>query len=1159
LAYQTTINTIYAENRRRILQSNPNDNQYNRQLLKFINTISVGNSASQGFGGGVYIENANNDVVDMQIGIMRNRFIFNKANQGGAVFIDQARILQVNECEFTSNQALLLVSMQIDGIRAQGGAIYYNSIDNNGQFLNVKSSYYANKAEIGGALYLSPLDLSYNWENCDFLSNSMIYYGSDLAGPVYRISFNPNISTSIIYNDFISNFSIENIQSGNQYSDCLGEIIGIDKYGNIALNTLDDFYNSVSFIEYSKTSTAILMDIIQEGAICLNGFLRTGLPIQGATKFNISFQRYDGLSDQLNLSLSFRDCQIGEKLTSDYQCQTCPDGTYSLVQTFDYIIDNCKDCIGLDFQCQPGGIYTPNAGFWRYGNFSSNFMTCPKELNCLGGFLIYNGSSLNADILNIFGNTAQDGNEVISETGYCKLGYKGVLCNECDSGYGKVNAYTCLPCKSDGYVAWVIFQILFKVLILFASLHISLKTSIGLYMEDISELDVTLTNLIKIMLNHIQMLIVLFTFIDFSQIYDNVISFILGVNTNLGESFNIECLLKTGGWNLSPLYFEFWITVLYIFPIGLICFFYVRLMHRISEKRYNKTMSFWLLYLSCILIVLQLSYFDIINITLKLFPCFNVADEYYPENRLVFDYSIGCNDRTQMIVKYAAGLPIVLVFGLGFPLGLLYVLMKKTKDNTVRTDDSLLAIGFFFYIYEESFFFWDILQLLRKFSMTLIQILLASSLLVQNFASLEVLLIVVFSFLCLQLKLRPYLKPTFDIANKLERTSLVALTLTFYFALYFTGLKLDQGDIIQADIILFLLSLLINLIFLIYWSYVFLPQQLLSTWFKVRDLGKTLINICQKKKENKGDNNGNHVNGSQILSENHDFFHNNRLINDPQSLTVIHLEGPSSSILITEKASEIDTRKSLNMKLEKTESNIFDRTSVISFDSQKGMNRESNSSSKKSNKSIIFQKNIKKDLSSFFPLQQFSLPSIPDIEEENNDLSFISLLNNKQLQGVILKKSFIEFETRKKDGFKPFLLEIQGYNKLNFGDKLTKLAILNNEGKLYNDENCEISFKCNGFVKNSNFMRMECLVLKKKPEISLEEIKIKMNELNSCLKLFKLYNLLNFYNFLGIEIIEDKEREEKPENKELVLSYIVLFTATHLALADLPSLKIKLK
>ena len=858
LAYETSIGATYSINgitsiAMRFLADNTSTLTGTAQEVKLHRNIFHCNIADNGRGGGVYINNQDFQDVSMKLSVINTSFVLNKGSIGGGLYASSIKGLEATNNKFMSNKALIQNSTRdpTSLVRAQGGAIYLQGTQWNSTFINLQNEYIENMAEIGGALYVGPLTLIYQDMLCKFDSNGDVYYGVNIASPVYRISFKP--LNAITINQTIYQLSLDGIQSGYIYSNCLAEVIGMDKYGNVAIMNNDDFYKQVIFTEKGSNinnPTAIITKMMVDGSICMNSFQKTGLPIKSTSIYEISFQRFDDTTDVLELKISFRDCQIGEKLTQNFQCQTCPDGTYSLAKDFRYIIDNCKACVGLDFSCQPGGLYTPNLGYWRYSNISSNIAQCPKSENCLGGFVILNDSILNnPDYSKIFSKSNQIGDEAISSTGFCKLGYKGVLCNECDDNYGKVNAYTCLQCEASGYVAWVIFQILFKITILFVSLHISLKTSVGLYMEDVSELDIKLTNLIKIMLNHVQMLIVLFTFVDFSQIYNNVISFLLGINSNMGESFNVECLLKQANSTISPLYFEFWITVLYFFPLALVCYFYVRKVHKMWEKQYNKALSFPLLYVSCMLIVLQLCYFDVINVTFKLYPCFNVSDSYNPESRLVFDYSIRCEDANQIIVKYAAGLPIILGFGVGFPFILLMILKKKLGNGTLRTDDSLLTYGYFFFIYEEEFFFWDILQLLRKFSMTLIQILLASRLVVQNFASLEVLLVVVFSFLCLQLKLRPYLKPNFDIVNTLERTSLLALTFTFYFALYHTGLSMapQSIDMFGSDVALFLLALLINVIFIGYWSYIFLPQQLLSTWTRLKGVGNKALKCFKKK------------------------------------------------------------------------------------------------------------------------------------------------------------------------------------------------------------------------------------------------------------------------------------------------------------------------
>lgn len=1104
ISYFTVAAGNYSVNRRRILQEN---SQKAWENINFKRNLFVRNTAGKGFGGGLYISNGNYEKFVISAQFHRNHFRLNKATTGGALYISNLLQTEMNLSSYSQNRAVPTANTTAT---SQGGALYYQGLLTNSILLQDSNIYYENYAQIAGALYLAPLNLQQISFNLRFEANGYTYFGRDIATPVSRISFKPPPNTKDLPVDAtISSISLENIQSGHTYADCLLQIMGVDAENSVSYETSDDFSSKLTIIERqaSLSPSALLKYSTINGTFCVTSLTRTSLPINSRTTFEFIFGNSEANSrilqqnsQVLSADVEFRNCEIGEKLTQSFQCETCPQGTYSLVKDFSYIVDNCRECTGVDFSCQAGGVYAPNAGLWRYSNISSNFIQCPKENNCLGGVLVLTENDIRTGkFSNIFDKNSQPGDMKVSAVGFCEVGYKGILCNECDQEYGKVNAYTCLKCKSEGYGFWVLFQILFKLAILFASLHISLKTSVGLYMEDISELDIKLTNLIKIMLNHIQMLIVLFTFVDFSQIYNNVISFCLGVNTNLGESLNLECLLKNSNWDLSPLYFEFWITVLYIFPLALICFIYVKIMHRVYEKKYKKALPFSLLYLSCILIVLQLCYFDIINVTLKLYPCFNVSDDYDVENRLVFDYSIRCEDRTQTIVKYAAGLPIVLLFGIGFPLILLLILNRNSKFNTLRTDDSLLAFGYFFFIYEEQFFFWDILQLLRKFSMTLIQILLASRILVQKFASLEVLLLVVFSFLCLQLKMRPYLKPNFDIVNKLERFSLLSLTFSFYFALYHTGLQMTNMNMLTSELTLFLLALLINVVFLIYWSYIFFPQQLLSTWLKIKGFGLKIFECLQKKKQKSVNNISNSYPKPEGFAIENKEFHNNQ---DPKSMTILNFDPntmilPSSSRDFKENPLKNDNTSLANIPNSDRnpgESNTF----IDNMGSKTSFFLDSERKDSQITKTFLFQKAQKRD-HSFIPVEQHSFPTIPDFEEDFIELGFVGGLNNQFFQRNLLRLSYEKFynsEYREeiKNGVELcWRKDIEEFNKNNFVSKNTKMSMFANEFVMFADENVEVSIKIGDFAENSRVLRLESLITKKKSTVHLLGIKLKMD------------------------------------------------------------------
>lgn len=837
-------------------------------LFKSSNSSFFGNKAYLD-GGAFYLSNViNSNNLNFELFMDRIKCRMHQSLSGGCLYVSNASVVSIMNSEFKKNYAVAGVQRQAtaqNDLRAQGGALFLNAK----AFINKNNSFIENIGEIGGALFLSPLSLVYSEIQSNFNGNKAFYYGDSISTPFFKLE----IYVMQQYETINKNIIIKEVQSGYTYPNCLLLIAGLDKFYNTANNTNEDLFSAIKQLNQTPTISTYEKSIVN-GMICLKKFTRTKVPIPAMTQFSIQYTKYrekslnvyDQIKNQnldpmkntidetstqkqqlvayldfLNFTLVFRDCKIGEKLTQAYECQTCPDGRYSLAKDFSRIVDNCKQCIGLEFDCysydqiqnvdlfQGGGsdkktaLYAPKPGYWRYSGDSIRFMKCDKPERCLGGFL---NSTKDQSYSYIFNITKAD-QTGLSLIGFCDQGYKGILCNECDESYGKINSTTCLRCQESGYILWILFQILLKLIIIFISLHISFNTSIGIYADEIKESNIKLTNLIKIILNHIQMLIILMTFVDFTQIYNDVVSFFLGINSNVSESFNLECLLKYWNWDLNPLYFQFFISILYIFPLLLLCIPYVYMMTVKWRKRFpNQEFEFAQLYLSCILIILGLCYFDIMNITIKMFPCFNVSDAFSVEERLRFDYSIRCESYTHYILEYAVALPVILIYGVVFPITIFLILFRKYNNNSLRSDNSLLVYGYFFFVYEKKFFFWDILQLLRKFVMMIIQILLASADYTERFATLQLLLVVVFIFLCLQLQLSPYLRPNFHIVNKAERTSLLALTLSYYFALFHNGLLMTGTNDFGWEIALFLLGLLFNLWFFVYWGYIFIPEKI---------------------------------------------------------------------------------------------------------------------------------------------------------------------------------------------------------------------------------------------------------------------------------------------------------------------------------------------
>lgn len=836
-------------------------------ILKFFNNIFLKNTAFSK-GGAFTIQSVElptnflmSNNYSYSIKLSKSFYLFNKAVKGGAIYLSSFFLIELEMNTFSYNTAVK--SPLNNSLRAKGGALYIsNSEYLEASFKNNLSLFRKNKAEIGGALYFDNSEILIYEENSKyselFQSNLAKYYGNDKASSTSFMGFIEKYDKKTESSHLFQNLSIEtvSIQSGNQ---CLFYILGVDKFQNIMFQTdeiipykwvpqqIFDLYNA-SYLSNDENHN------ITDGLICIQSFKRNELPIQAKFMYYLNLSKAN-IKKQSYLTISFRKCQIGEKLTKDLTCENCPYGKYSLVKDFQSTPNDCFQCQNLQFNCLGGFNMTPALGYWRYNNYSSNFMQCTQFKNCLGGVVeLESLSQRKNEYSKIFTITNKIGDIAYSLVGFCAIGYAGILCNQCDEDYGKVNAYKCLKCYEGGYIAWVIFQILIKFVLIFVSLHISLETSISIFMNDVKERNIKLTYLIKIFFSHIQILIILFAFVDLIDPFNEVLGFSLGFSSNISEAFNLECLLKYYQWNVSTIYFQFWVSIIYWMPLSLVILLYSYILFQKTLKKYKNNLQityfkYWNLFSAAFLILLDLCYFDMINISFRLFNCINVNDEYDAENRLLFDYSVQCDTEYHQSVRYVSFILVILCFGLGFPILLFSYLLYSFKKKQLNGNSCLLKMSYFFYVYQRKYFFWDVLHILKKFIALSIQILLSSHTRIVNNYSLHALLIMVLFFLFLQIKLRPYELGKYNVINRLEQYSLISLTITIYVLLLYNSLVTDEEILNKGlEIFFFVFAFLANLCFAILWFYIYIPEKKQELTVMLQDFQKK-ISFWKKKKK----------------------------------------------------------------------------------------------------------------------------------------------------------------------------------------------------------------------------------------------------------------------------------------------------------------------
>ncbi|CAG9325840.1 unnamed protein product [Blepharisma stoltei] len=125
----------------------------------------------------------------------------------------------------------------------------------------------------------------------------------------------------------------------------------------------------------------------------------------------------------------------------------------------------------------------PHHGYWRDNKYTDHFWKCPYSPACLGS----------PDLNNI------------SYTGICKKGYKGNMCQSCDSGYSRLYKNECQKCPdtNTNIIRMFGFIIIF-IFIALLTIRASKNSILGIS---------TFTSIyIKIFWNYLHIMIIITTF-----------------------------------------------------------------------------------------------------------------------------------------------------------------------------------------------------------------------------------------------------------------------------------------------------------------------------------------------------------------------------------------------------------------------------------------------------------------------------------------------------------------------------------------------------------------------------------------------------------------------------------------------------------------------
>ena len=133
----------------------------------------------------------------------------------------------------------------------------------------------------------------------------------------------------------------------------------------------------------------------------------------------------------------------------------------------------------------------------------------------------------------------------------------------------------------------------------------------------------------------------------------------------------------------------------------------MELSHIISYEK-----SHWESYVLAVTVITFALYPTIVRSTFKLLACRQHLEEGDHDSYLQSDLNLPCYDGIHWVMLMFVGLPCLIVYVLGFPLGTYHVLYKNR--NNWMDDSVMYRYGMLMAGYRHKIFYWEIVITARK-------------------------------------------------------------------------------------------------------------------------------------------------------------------------------------------------------------------------------------------------------------------------------------------------------------------------------------------------------------------------------------------------------------------------------------------------------------
>ncbi|CAG9318584.1 unnamed protein product [Blepharisma stoltei] len=741
-----------------------------------IKSSTFDNNSATLYGGALFLT-ANSEEKASQ-SISSCRFTNNIAQNGGAIYSNEVS-LSISSSDFTQNKAISKQDTEDFGI---GGGIRIGCPSTQACKFKLQMNTFTDNTAMhkGGAISWD--DNLPEFANNSYTNNAAEYGGDIASYPVKLMQVNEMGAledyNSRRLNDFVSDINLTDIASGQSIKNKL--VVALVDNMNKVIATDDSSEAELKAVNSTTQISGKIKVNAVKGIFNFSEFVISedpGSDIQimvTSSAIDTSKIKKSGetvFSKSLVFNVNMRNCKIGE-VSSGKNCEICPAGFYSLNPS----LMSCLACPNTA-ECYGNFSMVPRPGYWRDNMYTDKFWKCPHTSACLG---------------------SPDKNN-ISYTGECGEMYKGNKCQSCKTGYTHTADNKCEKCPSKvnnilttSGITLLLIIVSFLIVKVTRQSAFKPKSHVSIY--------------IKIFLNYIQMVILASTFkLKWPDEVVEVFKIQLQSDYVHQQMYSFQCLFQSNS-SQSLVYFRTLIIVALIpvFMVILSLFFW--LVFKCIKKSKS---TFWDDFISTCIILLFLIHPNIVKTMFASMNCTEINDgEYWLET----DLDIRCWDHDHIFYVLVVSLPSIVIWGIIMPTICLVNLIRN--KNNLNDISVRLRYGFLFNGYKEQHFYWEFIILYSK-----IILICCSVFLTRISLSLQALIVsILYSiYLRLQYSNNPYNE---DVLNQMEIRAKLVCVVTIYSGLYY--LMGSLGNV--ASYFLFILIVIANFYFLVYWAWYLLKS-----------------------------------------------------------------------------------------------------------------------------------------------------------------------------------------------------------------------------------------------------------------------------------------------------------------------------------------------